>query len=370
MPSLLERLSPTRIFLELPSEFAPWIEWLGDADALGVARRRYEPLSGRKLWGVCCEAVVSDAGYAGVVTWLCDAGGRLYTLPDVMPGAPERARAAYRAGVELGEVVLSHAELARRGVVLSEGRVSADGRLGRGKSVHAASAGSASWDAPPLADLWGPLEAQAEARRALLCFEGVAVGRSGDAVVMDTGGRLVRVLGGLARYRVGGLPLRLVAQARPNQPRTVRALAFGPAGDGFHLPETWGGRVNLGLDELKQAQVDGAALPFMEWAPPADPLEPLRIRLNRGVVGGRVAIAAGGHAARREAARLRGRLMPTASALVDELQRTAEEVPRDLRGARLPGAPQQLAQAWLAAALFEREATQHRVRRAWAPGPA
>ena len=81
----LRRKSAGGQLAALTDEAARWLEaaWLlrreGGVDlagALGQSRRNYAQEGSLRLWGVASEAVLSRAGYAGVVTLLCDDEGR------------------------------------------------------------------------------------------------------------------------------------------------------------------------------------------------------------------------------------------------------------------------------------------------------
>lgn len=120
----------------------------------GTARRAYAPGGSLRLYGLFTEPVLTSTGHAGVVTWTADAAYRLYTVPDVAPGGPARARNAGDRAVRMGDTALTHRDLARAGLVVSGATVSADGRLGAGRGVRAAAAAGADWTAEPLAALW------------------------------------------------------------------------------------------------------------------------------------------------------------------------------------------------------------------------
>src|SRR5204863_8023302 len=50
---------------------------------VGVARRAYAPLGSLSLSGLFGEAVISATGHAGVVTYLSDDKGRIFSVPGV-----------------------------------------------------------------------------------------------------------------------------------------------------------------------------------------------------------------------------------------------------------------------------------------------
>ena len=113
------------------------------SDWLGTARRTYAPVGSLRVSGLLSEAVVSAAGYAGVVTYVCDQSGRIWSLGDVAPGPPERCQLAYAAPIDLGDASLDHRALAREGLHLQGARASVEGRLGSGRGVSAVRASGA-----------------------------------------------------------------------------------------------------------------------------------------------------------------------------------------------------------------------------------
>jgi len=66
---------------------------------------------------------VASSGYAGVVTHLVDADGRLWTVNAVTPGGPEQVTAALDGPVAIGEFGLSHRALGRSGAAVVRDRV-------------------------------------------------------------------------------------------------------------------------------------------------------------------------------------------------------------------------------------------------------
>ncbi|MBE1487435.1 hypothetical protein [Plantactinospora soyae] len=140
----------------------------GDADPalVGVSRRSYRPGGSLRVSGVCREPVISATGYAGVVTHLRCADGRWFSIVDVQPGGPDRARNCANAVVEVGLAAVNHAQLARGGLLITGATVSPDGRLGAGRGVRAIPVDGPSWSTGSPAELFArPL---AEAVRAQL----------------------------------------------------------------------------------------------------------------------------------------------------------------------------------------------------------
>lgn len=360
---------------------------------LGTARRTYAPVGSLRVTGLLSEAVVSAAGYAGVVTYLCDQSGRIWSLGDVAPGPPERCLLAYGAPIELGDASLDHHDLAREGLYLQGAKASVEGRLGSGRGVRAVRASGSAWTAEPLAGLWRePLEAQLDrvwaarsrggsgAQRAgsdLVFVRGVVRGVRGHTLelVVDDG---VTVSGLAATdhaelsYRSNlrllgcapGLPLLVVGRVIVGRPRTLMLLAVapvsGPAEVALDLPSALGDRVNLGLDVLQHAHVRGAS-PLPNALPesvlrgpldPSDPLDPLRRRVQQIVSGGRSAVSepAWTGLARDEAALQRAQL-GSASQILRALGRAAGR--------------ERLARAWLVAWTYLGAATSRLQRSSW-----
>lgn len=108
------------------------------ADAIGTARRSYQPVGNLRLRGWASEPLLTSSGYAGVITYLVDEkDGRVWTLSSVQPGDDTQVTQTYNSGVDVGDLGVSHRTLARSGVLLTNATASADGRLGRGRDVRA-----------------------------------------------------------------------------------------------------------------------------------------------------------------------------------------------------------------------------------------
>ncbi|MGW6153927.1 hypothetical protein ACWFRM_12420 [Streptomyces sp. NPDC055144] len=365
----------------------------------GTARRAYAPGGSLRLYGLFTEPVLTATGHAGVVTWTADAAGRLYTVPDVAPGGPARARTAGDRAVRMGDTALTYRDLARAGLVVSGATVSADGRLGAGRSVRAAAAAGADWTEEPLAALWSvPLADQAA--RALANGASGATGVTGENLLF-----LDATLTGVAREAGGdcllaecdGLTVRLTAADdhpelahRENlallatAPGTrVRAIArLVPAGHpraallAVRLPT---GRHDLGLDRLQRQDVPPTS-PLPEPAPgsfrptPSAPLHILRRRTEQVVVAGRRALTHAAparphttapHTTAPDTALLRRAGLSTAAELLDAMRRSAAERGRDGFGRLVSADADAFARAWLATARYLGEASTALCREAW-----
>jgi hypothetical protein len=372
----------------------------------GTARRAYAPGGSLRLYGLFTEPVLTSTGHAGVVTWTADAAGRLYTVPDVAPGGPARARTAGDRAVRMGDTALTHRDLARAGLVVSGATVSADGRLGAGRSVRAAAADGADWTEEPLAALWSVPVAD-QAARALAAGTARTVGAAGEDLLF-----LDATLTGVAREAGGdcllaecdGLTVRLTAADdhpelahRENlallatAPGTrVRAIArLVPAGHpraallAVRLPT---GRHDLGLDRLQRQDVPPtSSLPEPAPAPgpvrptPSAPLHILRRRTEQVVVAGRRALTHAAparphttaphrtalHTTAPDTALLRRAGLSTAAELLDAMRRSAAERARDGFGRLVPADTDAFARAWLATARYLDEASTALCREAW-----
>lgn len=385
----------------------------------GTARRAYAPGGSLRLYGLFTEPVLTSTGHAGVVTWTADAAGRLYTVPDVAPGGPARARNAGDRAVRMGDTALTHRDLARAGLVVSGATVSADGRLGAGRGVRAAAAGGADWTEEPLAALWSVPVADQAARALAAGTTGTTgvtgvtgvTGATGTTGTTGAAGQdllfLDVTLTGVAREAGGdcllaecdGLTVRLTAADdhpelahRENlallatAPGTrVRAIArLVPAGHpraallAVRLPT---GRRDVGLDRLQRQDVPPTSpLPDPPQAPgpvrpaPSAPLHILRRRTEQVVVAGRRALthhaparphATAPHTTSPDTALLRRAGLSTAAELLDAMRRSAAERGRDGFGRLVSADTDAFARAWLATARYLDEASTALCREAW-----
>ncbi len=362
------------------------------AGLIGTARRAYSAAGNLRLYGVFCEPVIAGSGYAGVVTYLVDDDMRFFSVTDVMPGDPGRARHAYRTG-DFAGVALAHHEMCRGGLFVNAATASSDGRLGRGAAVKAVKAAGASWTDEPLSRLWTtPVDEQLErharfselsaAERPagwnLVFMDCEVVGTTERSLVLSRDGAAFQAVAPsdheLLSFRhdlkqLGkhpGMNLRVIGRLRLDQPRTVDLLAARC--DALSLPEGWGDRVNLGLDTLAGAHVpasDGPAIPVELSGQLPSSLEPMRRRLRRVALGGRATLPPEAiEEVAREVSTLNAQMMPTAAAVLDALASAASASLRDISGERQRLA-EPFALAWLRASVFERAATSELVRDTW-----
>ncbi|GJF30958.1 hypothetical protein KNE206_36580 [Kitasatospora sp. NE20-6] len=384
-----------------------------DRALLGGARRSYRPGGALRVHGVCREPVLTATGYGGVVTHLVAEDGQWFSVADVRPGGPARARGAATAPVSVGAAALDHAQLSRGGLLVSGATVSADGRLGSGRGVRANPVAGLDWSSGPLGALFARPLAQAAAERlgegplADPAQEGrlgrpvgcdlVVLGGAGDAVLArevdpvdrQARGPVIRLvaanghpelahtanLGLLARHP--GTLVRVLGRIDPDRAATLRPLAVGPVPGSeatLRLPAAWQGRADLGYDLLVGAHFPPAAgdVPPPQAGPDplADaPLWRVRRQVELGVAGGRraVAEAARSGGALTDGAALRRTGFHRAAGLAADLAAAADRRGRDVFGRLGDGTAdaEGYAEAWLAAAVHLTGAERELVRATW-----
>ena len=339
----------------------------------GISRRDYTATADARLYGLFCEPVVTASGYAGAVTHLIDAGGRRFTIAGIRPGDPIDALRAAGSPAEIGDARPTHHELARGGLIVAGLRATADGRLSSGRDVRAVRAAGAEWTQPPLDELWNvPYAEQRVASAAararppeerdpdsdLLFLNGWLSGVSRDGVTFRTADDVEVLLIAahdtpVLRYvdnlrvlaRAAGAAVRVVG--RPAGRRRVAALAA--AAD--WLPDRYGSHVDLGVDQLRAADIDTdapSAIALLSVdATPGPPIHLPERRVQRAVVSGRLAVA--GDPA--DIAFLQRSAMPRAAAYAQALDESVF-VQRDAFGRASTGSFDRYGKAWLAAALY------------------
>lgn len=280
---------------------------------IGAVRRNHRPDGSLRLYGVCREPVTGADDLGGVVTHLLDDDGRWYTLRDVQPGGPARARRAGTALVAIRNFLSDHFRVSRGGLIISGASVSPEGRLRAERGVRATFAAGRPWtEAAPATVFARPLAESAAVRfpASLVCDpEGTGdpeevgdperardlggtgyarplIGCDVEIAAADGEDLLVRELpcGGeafagcpplpgppvrlapahghpalahTANFRqLGarpGLRIRVLGRLDPDRVTTLRALAVGPVPGTeatLRLPDDWQGRADLGYDLL------------------------------------------------------------------------------------------------------------------------
>ncbi|WP_262060131.1 hypothetical protein [Streptomyces sp. STR69] len=390
---------------------------------VGTARRAYRPEGALRVHGVCREPVISATGYGGVVTHVISDDGRWFTVADVKPGGPARARGAATATVALGSGSVDHAGLSRGGLLISGATLSSDGRLGAGKGVRATPVAGRSWTSGPLAALFARPLAEAVAARLgnapvsdpegaertageLIGCDLVIVGVVDQQVLAqelapgraDSDGLLIRLLpsnghpdlahtANLRRLASRpGLRLRVVGRLDPDHAATLRPLAVGPLPEPdastatLRLPAEWLGHADLGYDRIEgihlppvDALPETAGLPHVPSDPVAEaPLWRLRRMVEVAVSGGRRAAAEPARDGDRGGAvvALRRAGFRTAADLSHALAAEADRRGRDVFGRTEEADPDGYARAWLAAAVYLADTERALVRATWEPPDA
>jgi hypothetical protein len=361
--------------------------------AVGVARRRYTSAGSLALHGVATERIVSADGYAGVVTHFVDADGRAFSVADVRGGPASRAGGAYDGAIGMG-ATLAHRKAGRSRVLIQGATASAEGRLGSGAKVRAVEGGPSRWNDAVVGAMfdrsiraqvepqWTAADPLGPAPDVLLFVTAQILGADDDALWMEIRGaedppRTVRatIAGKPDNLRVlaqaTGLVARVVGRVDPRRPHTFALIACGPAPeheDALVFPETWGATCNLGLDSLPRSAVRDlhANAPRFEAAPEPDPFLALRRRLHALAVGGRAALSpSAAPTVAREAAQLRRRLCASGADALERVSAAALDVGRAIDGRRLHADADTLAEAWLAACLWERTAREALIRDGW-----
>ncbi|MFJ8164332.1 hypothetical protein ACIRBY_25880 [Streptomyces sp. NPDC096136] len=376
----------------------------GGPGVTGAGRRGYASGGSLRVHGLCREPVLTATGYGGVVTHLLGADGVPYTLSDVRPGGPGRAKGAGSASVALGGGALDHAGLARGGLRIAGATVSADGRLGSGRGVRATPVPGVSWDGEPLAALFSRPAAEAvaallagDAEPGLLGCAVQVVGAAGDHLLVRelSADGTVRAGAPLLRLRPAhphpelahtanlrrlagrpGLALRVVGRPDPDRAATLLPLAVGPvpgAAYTLRLPPEWRDRADLGYDRLQGGHVTEAP------APPVGPVEPgpdvladsplwrVGRLLEAGVAGGRRAVAESARSPEPAAAYapLRRAGFTAAADLAADLVAEAQRRPRDAFGRLTDPSADGYAWAWLAASTHLTAARRSLVAGSW-----
>ncbi|MFD7699889.1 hypothetical protein [Streptomyces caelestis] len=361
-----------------------------DPALIGAVRRHHRPDGPLRLYGVCREPVIGPDGLGGVVTHLVDDDGHGYTLPDVKPGGPARARRAGTAHVALRSFLSDHFRVSRGGLVVTGAVVAPDGRLLPEPGVRASFAAGRPWSPPDpgAAGHTGPLtvrDVEVAATDGEDLLVRVLPARGDGPVRLAPAHRHPSLAHTANLRRLGehpGLRFRVVGRLDPDRVTTLRPLAVAPLPGTeatLRLPDDWRGRADLGYDRLRDDHFP--AVPPSGTGPlpaaPADdpPLWRVRRLVELAVAGGRRAAAepARGHDLRGHADALRRDGFVTGAALVTALGAVAADRTRDAFGRLDADGPDRYAAQWLATAVYL-TGTEAALRRDhWhggSPGPA
>lgn len=327
---------------------------------VGSARAVYRTVGALRLVGVCTEAVVADTGVSGVTSWLLDEHGGLWSVADIRPGDVDRVVSSYGSPILIGDITLTHRQLARGGLLLSAATATETGRLGTGVGVRAAAIPGARWDEAVFQPRW-TTPVRDRLNGPLVFVEGTVRGRCNGALVVNVFGygpvRFVPPVEHPSLYsrsniallaRAPELKLRIVARAVDGD-HALYPIAVAP-GEGesrLLLPSRWGARCQLAFDQLVGAHVEGV----LPQAPEVSlvhvaPLVPTHLwrRLSRVAMHGKTTLPGEvRHEVSTECRALQTQMMPTAASALWAL---AEATAGDT--------PQKLVQAWLAAAVVAR----------------
>ncbi|MGX1509917.1 hypothetical protein [Streptomyces collinus] len=349
-------------------------------ELIGGVPHNHRPDGPLRLYGVCREPVVGPGGAGGVVTHLVDDAGRWYTLRDVGPGGPARARRAGTAHVAVRSFLSDHERLSRGGLVVTGAVVAPDGRLLAERGVRATFAAGRPWaDAVPataapdrLGSVHAPPLTGCDVRIVAADGEDVLV----RVLTGDAPGPTVRLapahrhpaLAHTANLRrlsaCPGLEVRVLGRVDPGRFATLRPLAVGPvpgAATTLRLPRQWRDRADLGYDLLADAHFPaGAHCPPPPRTAAADarpvdpPLRRIRDLVELAVTGGRRAAAepAGDGDRAGHVAALRRGGFTTGADLFAALGAVAARRPRDAFGRPARDDQDQYAAQWLATAVY------------------
>lgn len=361
------------------------LEWLG------IVRRSYEPITSLKLHGLCCEPILTRSGYSGVVTWLMGDDGWIGTTSDVQPGDAGRIDQAWRSGVTLAGLSLSHRDLSRKCLLISQATRSLDGRLGGGDSARAVTLDGLGWNAPPVAQRFQtPLVEQIQrvfqdqngteflrpAGTELVFFTAQVLGFSGQELLVTeaASGAVLRLAITLDDDRVAyraslkmlarapGVTLRGIGRVDLNAAGRLQLLAIAPGESAdpdrpkLVTPDN-SPVLSIGLEEVtrshlsagKQHPVEFEISESVQSTLPDDCLERW---LRAIVVGGRHTIPQGlVTSALRDAARLKSTLRPTAASLLQSLTQSTNSTTTAVTGVRFSEDPSILAEKWLATSI-------------------
>ncbi|MFG3106817.1 hypothetical protein [Streptomyces tendae] len=351
-----------------------------DPELIGGVPHNHRPDGPLRLYGVCREPVVGPGGAGGVVTHLVDDTGRWYTLRDVGPGGPARARRAGTAHVAVRSFLSDHERLSRGGLVVTGAVVAPDGRLLAERGVRATFAAGRPWahavpataapdrlgsgHAPPLTGCDVRIVAADDDEVLVHVLTGDALG---PTVRLAPAYRHPALAHSANLRRLGacsGLEVRVLGRVDPGRATTLRPVAVGPvpgAATTLRLPQEWRDRADLGYDLLADAHFPAGAhcpppprVTAADTRPVDSPLRRIRDLVELAVTGGRRAAAepAGDGDRAGHVAALRRGGFATGADLFAALGAVAARRPRDAFGRPARDDQDQYAAQWLATAVY------------------
>lgn len=360
---------------------------------LGVARRRYRPVKNMKLHGLCCEPILTRSGYSGVVTYMIADDGWICSISDVQPGTGDRIPQAWKSGVSVAGLAMSHRELSRSSLLISKATKSDDGRIGGAESARAVATEGDGWQAAPIRSAFKtPLADQirnAFRRRRMVGSDRAAgfdflflnveiVGAFGAVLIAKTDdGATLRLAIAVdcedVRFRDNvtmlarcpGLKLRCLARVNFQLAGTVELIAVGPSEDEvtgnpvLQFDDECRFHADLGLDVISRGKLSSAErqpveVELVEDVQPNQD-EILARWLRAIVLGGRHAVPSSAvDTAMSDALKLNRQLRRTASGLLGRLAESVIDTETDVSGVRFPGNAAALAESWLATAVVRR----------------
>ncbi|MEU7472988.1 hypothetical protein AB0A94_31475 [Streptomyces sp. NPDC044984] len=354
-----------------------------DPELIGAVRRHHRPDGPLRLYGVCREPVIGPDGLGGVVTHLVDDDGHGYTLPDVEPGGPARARRAGSAHVALRSFLSDHFRVSRGGLVVTGAVVAPDGRLLPEPGVRASYAAGRPWTPPDPggAGQTGSLtvrDVEVAATDGEDLLVRVLPGRGDGPVRLAPAHRHPSLAHTANLRRLGehpGLRIRVVGRPDPDRVTTLRPLAVAPVsgtGATLRLPDDWQGRADLGYDHLRDDHFPPDLPRPSEPVPTAaavddPPLWRVRRLVELAVAGGRRAAAEPSRDNDRHghAAALRRSGFVTGAELALTLGAVAAHRSRDAFGRPAADDQDRYPAQWLATAVYLAGAEAALRRKSW-----
>lgn len=388
---------------------------------LGTARRRYRPVASLKLFGLCCEPVLTASGYAGVVTWMLTDQLDVVSVSDVQPGDVSRIPQAWKSSVTLAGLAMSHAELSQQKLLVSKATLSDDGRVGGSDSARAVPAKHEGWNCREIeARFSEPLDEQiqryfqqrdavgqtANEGSSLMFLKGSVCGFEDRFLMfqLEQGSRVRLEIASdtselpfrenlIMLARVPDLPLRCIGRLNPVRPGLLQLLSISAEQNSDTeskgeqasnhptlLIKEPGAHYDLGLHRLQRSQFSNAHRQPVEVSDfPAEETRGVAVESPFGsilqdwlaaiAVGGRHALSgAAVNRLARDARYLESNFQPTSAAALKTLASQALDTTTNMEGIRFAGDAQNLSLAWLATAIVQSASQQHQQHSLWNSG--